>query len=93
MKFSPTFGIIFNVRFSDNSVNFDIRPFDRNVPSLSGKNQHVNSQHRGGVNFTAIPSPNRVGRNDPGARTVENAGGFYNVEDGSPFTSGGIGRV
>lgn len=45
------------------------------------------------------PSPNYVvGRNDPGARTVENAGGFYNVEDGrySPLTSrasGGIGRV
>lgn len=39
------------------------------------------------------PSPNCVGRDDPGARTVENAGGFYNVEDGSPLTSGGIGRV
>jgi len=39
-----------------------------------------------------IPSPNCGERNDPGARTVENAGGFYNVEDGS-LTSGGIGRV
>lgn len=43
--------------------------------------------------YMEICSPNCIERNDPRARTVENAGGFYNAEDGSPLTSGGIGRV
>lgn len=72
-------------------------PFDRNSerPLFAFSFYRIKNLHTIAEVGALWRSPRRTAsdRNDPGARTVENAGGFYNVEDGSPLTSGGIGRV